>query len=96
MLWCGKFQAHKIFEKQAFDHFGVAKFGDDAIAKAPSVILTDVEHKAITKELNDFWVKVKSGEKKANQQELRALYERVYKNQPHWLQAIEHLLRQVP
>jgi hypothetical protein len=53
-----KFQAHKIFEKQAFDHFPEIfpkKELKDAIAKAPSVILTDVEHQAITKELNKFW-----------------------------------------
>ncbi len=96
-----KFQAHKIFEKQAFEHFGVGKFGDDAIAKAPSVILTDAEHQAITKELNKFWRDVAQKRKlvknyKASQKELRALYERVYKDHPHWLQAIEHLLRQVP
>jgi len=46
-----KFQAHKIFEKQAFEHFETI-FGpnkkalDEAIAKAPSVVLTDAENAA--------------------------------------------------
>ena len=99
-----KFQAHKIFEKQAFEHFKdiLGKDGlNEAIEKAPSVILTDAEHQVITKKLNDFWRDVAkqrriAKEYKVSQKDLRELYQRVYRDQPHWLQAIEHLLRQVP
>ena len=94
-----KFQAHKIFEKQAFEHYRnvFGKQGlDEAIAKSPSVILTEVEHQAITNRLNDFWREAKKEGKKVSQKELRAHYQKVYKDHPHWLQAMEHLLRQVP
>ena len=96
-----KFQAHKIFEKQAFEHF-TDVFGkkelQEAIEKAPSVILTDVEHQAITKELNKFWRYARKENLPAKQvkKELLELYQRVYKDHPHWLQAIQHLFNQIP
>jgi len=94
-----KFQAHKIFEKQAFEHF-TDIWGKDvlkeALEKAPSVILTDAEHQVITTELNKFWMLAKKERRTVNQKELRELYQRVYKDHPHWLQAIQHLLNQLP
>lgn len=94
-----KFQAHKIFEKQAFEYFqdSVAKDGlKEAIEKAPSVILTDAEHQVITTRLNKFWRSV--GNKKPEQvkKDLLGLYQDVYKDHPHWLQAIQHLFNQIP
>ena len=98
-----KFQAHKIFEKQAFKHYpqvfgkeGFKEGFEEAIEKAPSVILTDAEHEVITNALNGFWREAKKEKRIVSQKELRALYQKVYKAHPHWLQAIEHLLRQVP
>jgi hypothetical protein len=98
-----KFQAHKIFEKQAFKHFETI-FGPDqkaldaAIAKAPSVVLTDAEHEVITKRLNAFWRDVKKeGWGPAEvKKKLIVLYQDVYKDHPHWLQSIQHLLIQLP
>lgn len=96
-----RFQAHKIFEKQAFEHFAET-FGKDnvkeAIEKAPSVILTDIEHQAITNRLNDFWRKVVKKKLPPEQvkKELLELYQDVYKDHPHWLQAIQHLFNQIP
>lgn len=76
-------------------------FRDHAIAKAPSVILTDVEHQAITKKLNDFWkaAKKKSAvvkDYRVSQEELRKFYQDAYKDHPHWLQSIQHLFKQIP
>jgi hypothetical protein len=97
-----KFQAHKIFERQAFEHFGAKTFGadkvDDLLAKAPSVVLTDAEHKVITNKLNAFWREVAKQPKgyKVPQKRLREFYEDAYKDHPHWLQSIQHLLQQIP
>ncbi len=100
-----KFQAHKIFEKQAFEKFpnifgrkGANQGFEEAIEKAPSVILTDAEHKAITKELNDFWTKIRKAPPPPAQlkKELVAKYQDVYKDHPHWMQAIQHLIKQLP
>jgi hypothetical protein len=100
-----KFQAHKIFEKQAFDHFKATlgptpKELDMAIAKAPSVVLTDVEHAVITKELNEFWRGVKNSKTPLKPQEVKKKllekYQKVYKDHPHWLQSIQHLFIQLP
>lgn len=98
-----KFQAHKPFEAQAFEHYKTI-FGPDkkaldaAIAKAPSVILTDAEHQVITNKLNAFWRDVAKGEIPEGEVKKKLLetYQKVYKDHPHWLQSIQHLLIQLP
>jgi hypothetical protein len=96
-----KFQAHKIFERQAFRYYEeiLAKDGlEKALAKAPSVVLTDAEHQVITNKLNAFWRDVAKGKilEKDVKKELLKKYQEVYKDHPHWLQSIQHLLIQLP
>jgi len=83
----GKFQAHKIFEKQALEK--VLKRSD--FEKLPSVILTDKEHQAISVALEAEWRKVGKG--RMTIEKLRQIYKDVYKDHPHWLDAIESYLR---
>jgi len=80
----GKFQAHKIFEKKAFERFKM-----EGVEKAPCVILTDETHKEVTRLLEAAWKK-NPGMTKA---ELREVYKGVYRNHPEWLEAIESYLR---
>jgi hypothetical protein len=94
-----KFQAHKIFERQAIKKFEVATEGltdeaveklvDEVAKKYPSIILTDAQHKVINAKLAAAW--------KANEdmtkEELRAVYKIVYQENPHWMDAIESFLR---
>jgi hypothetical protein len=100
-----KFQAHKIFEKQAFDYFKATlgpdkKALDAAIAKAPSVVLTDAEHTVITTKLNKFWSGVRNHKPEYTPHEVKKMliekYQEVYKDHPHWLQSIQHLFIQLP
>ena len=103
----GKFQAHKIFERQAIKEFMVAKKGlsEEAIEKAvdevakkyPSIILSDAEHKVINANLAAAWTAQKAKLKpgvKLSKADLREIYTAVYKaDHPHWLDAIESYLR---
>ncbi len=89
-----KFQAHKIFEKQALEKFKDLT-GRTDIEKLPSVILTEAEHKKITNALAKAWKAYgpKKGEK-ATVEQLRAIYNHAYKlDYPHWLEIIEKQLR---
>jgi hypothetical protein len=95
----GKFQAHKIFERQAIEKFEVATEGlsKDAIKKAvdevakkyPAIILSDAEHTVINTKLAAAW--------KANpnmtKEQLREIYKIVYKDNPHWMDAIASYFR---
>ncbi len=74
----GKWQAHHILEVKMFEKFNLGKSN-----LGPSVILTDAEHKAITAELSVRTANAKTTE------ELWKAYKRVYKDHPHWLEAIE-------
>lgn len=75
-----KFQAHKIFEKRAFEHFKM-----DGLDKAPCVILTDTEHKKISEALKKAW----EANPKMSKAELHEVYKVVYANNLHWLEAIK-------
>ena len=89
-----KFQAHKIFEKQALEKWKELT-GRTDIEKLPSIILTEAEHKKITNALAQAWKKhgPKTGEK-ATVEQLRAIYNEAYKTKyPHWLEIIEKQLR---
>lgn len=77
----GKFQAHKLFEKRAFERFQM-----EGLDKAPCVILTDAEHKLITEKLRIAWV---GKEKSMTLPELRKIYQDAYQRHPHWLEAID-------
>lgn len=79
-----KFQAHKIFEKQAFKRFQMK-----GVENAPAVILDKAEHDAISAVLNPAWVK----NPEMTKAELRELYKTVYAKHPEWLEAIESYLR---
>ena len=75
-----KFQAHKIFEKRAIN---LLPKGTD-IGKLPAVILTEAEHQAITSALAK-----RSTPPPENLMKLREIYRDIYKDHPHWLEAIE-------
>jgi hypothetical protein len=81
----GKFQAHKIFEKRAFKRFNM-----EGVDKAPCVILTDTKHKEISTKLAAAW---KGNETNMTKEQLRKIYQDVYKDFPHWLEAIEPYFR---
>ena len=96
----GKFQAHKIFERQAIKHFmrkqnpalseaALDKAVDEVAKTYPSIILSDADHTPISNALAAAW--------KANpnmtKEELREIYKVVYKKYPHWMDAIESYLR---
>ena len=74
----GKWQAHHILEVKMFEKFNLGK--PDL---GPSVTLTQAEHKAITAELSARTASAKTT------QELWKAYQKVYKNYPHWLEAME-------
>jgi hypothetical protein len=74
----GRYQAHHILEESAMKNF---KLGDPNLA--PSVILTDAEHKFFTKELGKHTKEARS------RSELWEGYKVVYKDYPEWLKAIE-------
>ncbi len=79
-----KFQAHKIFERQAFKRFGM-----EGVEKAPAVILTEAEHRSISAVLNPAWIK----DPQMTKVQLRELYKTAYAKHPEWLEAIESYLR---
>jgi len=80
-----KFQAHKIFEKRAFERFNM-----EGVDNAPSVILTDLKHQEISAELAKRW---KGKENTMTREELRQIYKEVYATRPEWLKAIESYLQ---
>ena len=83
------FQAHKIFERQALKRL---KGSEAGFEKLPAVILTEAEHKHITKLLNDEWKKLPK-EGAVTPAQLRAIYKEAYRAYPHWLEIIEKQLR---
>lgn len=83
----GKFQAHKIFEKRALERL----HGRKDFEKLPSVILTDEEHKVISKALDAQWNSVDA--KNMTKEKLRKIYHDVYVKRPEWLTAIDSYLR---
>ncbi|HRI70157.1 MAG TPA: hypothetical protein PK156_38265, partial [Polyangium sp.] len=85
-----KFQAHKIFEKRALKGL---KGSDTDFEKLPSVILTEAEHKHVTKLLDEAWKKHAPMPKDVTADQLRKIYEQAYKGYPHWLEIIEKQLR---
>jgi len=90
-----KFQAHKIFERQALKR---SKDSDAGFEKLPSVILTKEEHKEITDALAQAWTKYgpKNKSDPVTVDQLRKIYNAAYKSKyPHWLEIIEKQLRQI-
>ena len=77
----GSYQAHHILEKAMAEKLGLKNFD-----KLPAVILTEAEHKRITRWLN------RQRPPKVNTDELWKLYEEVYEAYPHWLAAIKPYL----
>ena len=74
----GSYQAHHILEEQMFRRFNLGK--PDL---GPAVILTDAEHKAMTRKLSAATKGVKTPG------ELWQKYQEVYAEHPDWLKAIE-------
>ena len=74
----GKWQAHHILEVNMMKKFGLGNAD-----KAPSVILTQAEHKAVTARL-----KVETPQVETTQ-ELWQAYQKAYADHPHWLEAIK-------
>ena len=93
------FQAHKIFERQALKD--VLKYKgkalDEAVEKAPAIILTKEQHKVITDALAKAWkeqvAKAAKVQGELTKENLREIYKKVYAANPHWLEAIESYLR---
>ncbi|MDI1434410.1 hypothetical protein [Polyangium sorediatum] len=75
----GSYQAHHILEVAMADKLRFAKNLD----KLPAVILTEAKHKEITRLLNQVRPPV------INRKTVWKLYEDVYKDYPHWLEAIK-------
>ena len=74
----GRYQAHHILEVQKMKDL---KLGNPDFA--PSVILSDAEHKIMSKKLNDAMVNVRSTKK------LWDKYQEVYADHADWIKAIE-------
>jgi hypothetical protein len=88
-----KFQAHKIFERQALKKW---KGSDAGFEKLPSVVLTEAEHREVTRLLDVEWQKLLKRKGKGElvtTDELRDLYKKAYVDYPHWLEIIEKQLR---
>jgi hypothetical protein len=96
----GKFQAHKIFERQAIKHFmrkenpalseaALDKAVDEVAKTYPSIILTDAQHTVINTKLAAAW----KANEEMTKEELRAIYKIVYQENLHWMDAIESYLR---
>jgi hypothetical protein len=82
----GKFQAHKIFERQAFKELRM-----EGVENAPSIILTDARHTEINNALAAAWKRARVGKtKNLELPDLWEIYKDVYKDEPHWLEAIKH------
>ncbi|MRG96562.1 hypothetical protein [Polyangium spumosum] len=77
----GDFQAHHILEKAMGRDLGLTK---EQLDNIPSVILTEAQHKRITRLLD-----LKRPKMKLDSQTLWDLYEEVYEPFPHWLEAIK-------
>ncbi|MBK9263210.1 MAG: hypothetical protein IPM54_25830 [Polyangiaceae bacterium] len=86
--WEGKFQAHHILEVDMGDK--VFKLGK-AIDDVPAIVLSDAEHKAVTKALEEARATILAGtgKKYPDKQQLWAIYQKVYAGKPAWLEAID-------
>jgi hypothetical protein len=89
--WGGDYQAHHIFEQQMMKDL---KYVPDDITNSPAIILTKKEHELITAKLNDARNKLlqdlaKVNRKVPNKAELWNMYQKVYKDNPTWLEAIK-------
>jgi hypothetical protein len=91
--WKQDFQAHHIYEQDWMNVLGHSK---DEVANAPAIILTKKEHEEITRRLSAAKDKlVDAVEKKRGKgalpakAELWAMYQKVYKDKPTWLEAIK-------
>jgi hypothetical protein len=80
----GQWQAHHILEQQWFRMWG-KKLGDPNLG--PSVILTNAEHNAITTKLQVEFGKL--GKRSPTLDEIWQVYQKVYKDCPHWLDAVK-------
>jgi hypothetical protein len=74
----GRWQAHHLLERKMMGKWGL---GDPDLA--PSVILTEAQHKTITAELSALTPKARD----VNQ--LWEAYQKAYKANPEWLEAIK-------
>lgn len=90
--WRGEFQAHHILEVNMFDDMGKLELA----ANSPSIILTKEQHKAITNKLAEAQgemmkeVARRGNKPPLNPTDVWKMYQKVYKDQPNWLKAIEH------
>jgi hypothetical protein len=87
--WRGVYQAHHILEKEMMEK--VLRGEADHV---PAIILTDVEHKEITRRLNDARKRYMSrvGGKPIENwtpKELWSIYQQAYPDRAAWLAAIE-------
>jgi len=78
----GSYQAHHILEKAMGRELGLTK---KQLDKIPSVILTEAQHKKITKLLDA----LRPPPSKVDPNTLWKMYKKAYKDYPHWLKSIE-------
>lgn len=87
--WERFYQAHHILEVNMFETLGKAELAKDG----PAVILSKAEHDFITGELakarKELFSKVEKTGSKLEPADVWAMYQKVYKDQPNWLKAIE-------
>ncbi len=86
--WEGKFQAHHLLEVEMAED--VMDMNAKAINDIPAVVLSEAEHKVITRKLNEARAQILDGvERKLKPHELWQVYQKAYKDSPAWLDAIE-------
>ncbi|MDI1483515.1 hypothetical protein [Polyangium sp. y55x31] len=77
----GQWEAHHIFETARMTRLGFDP------KDGPCVLLTREEHIAMGKKLREAATELLTDPK--NKAQIRQMYQRVYKDRPHWLKAIE-------
>jgi hypothetical protein len=82
----GDWQAHHILEEAMAREL---KLGSRNTDKLPSVLLTKAEHEKITARLKKAAERATRNGERMTPKKLWQVYKRVYKDHPHWLDAIE-------
>ena len=89
--WEGKLQAHHLLEANMAEKT-MLKLDAKAINDIPAIVLSEAEHKEITKSLNEARARILPGVNLENMQphDLWKVYQEVYAKNPAWLDAIKH------
>ncbi len=87
--WEGKFQAHHLLEAQMAKD--TMKMDARSIDDIPAIVLSEAEHKAVTRRLNEARAEFLPGVKPEDMKphDLWKVYQEAYQGYPAWLDAIE-------